>query len=95
MVDGGQEVGDVHPRRRMFALERVAGDRLRVVARDAVEVATLHEHDEAVAGAVDVAERDGVGDEAPHRYRGVRSEAPMRFTARWVRWFAFSLPAAR
>ena len=41
------------------ALDRaVTGDRLGVVARHAIEVAALQEHDEAIAGAVDVAERN-------------------------------------
>ena len=64
----------------------VAGvDRVRVVARDAVEVAALQEHDEPVARTVDVGERDGVSDQA-RVYVG-RSWHPIRFTARWVRWY--------
>ena len=52
---------------------RVTGDRLRVVARDAVEVAALQEDDEPVARSVDVAERDRVGDERPRAPVGARS----------------------
>ena len=39
-------------------------DRVRVVAREAVEVAALQEDDVPVAGPVDPAERDGVSEQA-------------------------------
>ena len=47
-----------------------SGDRVRVVAGDAVEAASLEEHDEAVARSVDARRRDGVSEQAEGRAHG-------------------------
>ena len=92
LADGGAEM-----------LARGAADGVRVVTRHTVEVATLHEHNEPVARAIDHAERECVGDHAVgsdcvERVGGVagaHSLRPIRCTARWVRWNERSAPAAR
>ena len=71
MLLGGlhEQIVDAHVVRVVAVQRSMARDRLRVVAGDAVEVAALQEDDEPVAGPVDAAVRDRVGDEPAERDR--------------------------
>ena len=72
-ADCHEQIVDAHVVRVVAVQRLMARDRLRVVAGNAVEVAALQEDDEAVAGAVDAAVADRVGDEPRTRSTSAHS----------------------